>query len=720
LVLAAIAVAWFAWRPIPSSSGEIRAGVSQAATITRDSLGVPHIKAATVEDAIYLQGYATAQDRLWQMEAIRRFASGQLSEVIGPATIETDREARRLRLRRIAEEHTRALPPDDRRYMAAYARGVNAFIASHRRELPVEFTILGFEPREWTLADSMVVGLQMYRDLTSTWKDDLTRAALYSGPQPKLARELYPARTGLEIQPGSNAWALSGSRTATGKPLLANDTHLEWGVPSTWHMVHLEAPGFNVTGFALPGVPAVIIGHNDYIGWGVTNLGFDVQDLYVERMDLQTGRYVFRGQPEQARPEREVIRVKDQQPVEFTNFVTRHGPIWNVSGANILTLRWTAAEAGRMQIPIVQLNQARNWNEFREALRRFYGPGQNFVYVDNSGNIGYQATGLLSIRRGYDGTLPLNGASGEQEWDGFIPFDQLPRAFNPADGMIVTANQNPFPEDYPQTVNGQFDPGFRARQIKAMLSARQGWKAEDMLTVQKDVYSEFMQYLARSVVTACEAKKCTAENQHDAVEQLRAWNGQMEKGIAAPMIARLVYDQLRLALVKRVGTPQVAYEPVIAHAVIWKLLHERSKEWFSDWDAELVNALGPALEEGRRLQGRNVAKWDYGAFMAIELKHPVVSRVPWIGGWFNVGPEYMSGASTTVKQVSRRLGPSMRFIADSGDWTRSLANITLGESGHVLSRHFKDQWKSYWVGKSYPMLWGPTVKGDVLRITPER
>jgi penicillin amidase len=301
-----------------------------------------------------------------------------------------------------------------------------------------------------------------------------------------------------------------------------------------------------------------------------------------------------------------------------------------------------------------------------------------------------------------------------------MPFDQLPRVFNPADGLVITANQNPFPEDFPHQVDGEFDPGFRARQIKAMLQSRQGWKADDMNMIQRDVYSEFMHYLAKAVVSACDAKKCTGENQADAVAQLRSWNGQMEKGFAAPMIATLVYQQLRLALVHRVGTPNVRYEDAIAYAVIWRLLHERPKEWFPDWDAELVKTLGPALEEGRRLQGRNVNKWDHGVFLALELKHPVVSRVPWVGSWFNVGPEYMSGSSTTVKQTSRRLGPSMRFVADTNNWGNSMGNLTLGESGHVLSPHFKDQWKAYWAGRSLPMSWGDPAKGDALKVLPDK
>jgi penicillin amidase len=301
-----------------------------------------------------------------------------------------------------------------------------------------------------------------------------------------------------------------------------------------------------------------------------------------------------------------------------------------------------------------------------------------------------------------------------------MPFDDLPRAFNPEDGIIVTSNQNPFPKEFPYQVDGNFDPGFRAIQIQNLLNAKQGWKAADMNAIQKDVYSEFMQYLGKAVLDACTAKKCSGENVSDAMAQLSGWNGQMEKGLSAPMITTLIYQQLRSALATRVGPANVTYEPPIAYAVVWRLLHERPKEWFPDWDQVIVDSIRPALEEGRRLQGRNVAKWDYGAFLALELKHPVLSRIPWVGGWTSVGPEYMSGSSTSVKQVTRRLGPSMRFVGDTGDWTRSLANVTLGESGHVLSRHFKDQWKSYWAGTSLPMLWGSQVRGDVLRVSPDK
>ncbi|MGD0437915.1 MAG: penicillin acylase family protein, partial [Bryobacteraceae bacterium] len=382
LLLAGIAAAyWLAYRPLARTSGRISAPVSATATVVRDAIGVPYIRAANWEDAIFLQGYVTAQDRLWQMDALRRLAAGELSEIIGPATLEVDRDARRLRMRRMAEEHYRTLPPADRAVLAAYARGVNYFIETHRGRLPLEFSILRYDPRPWTVVDSLLAGLQMYRNLTTTWKEELQKSEMLESGDIAKVNFLFPSLAGTEFQPGSNAWAISGKHTASGKPLLANDPHLEFSIPSTWYQVHLQAPGLDVTGVSLPGVPCVIIGHNRRIAWGVTNLGFDVQDLYLEKIDMQNGRYLFQGKLEQARLETEWIAVKGARPMELRQWVTRHGPVSISTENRHYALRWAAAEPGSFQFPFLDLNRAGNWGEFTAAIARFPGPGQNFVYA---------------------------------------------------------------------------------------------------------------------------------------------------------------------------------------------------------------------------------------------------------------------------------------------------------------------------------------------------
>ncbi|HTB18664.1 MAG TPA: penicillin acylase family protein [Bryobacteraceae bacterium] len=721
LVLVLAAVYWIAYRPLPATSGQISAPVSAPAAIARDALGVPHITAGTWEDAIFLQGYTTAQDRLWQMDVLRRLAAGELSEVFGPSTLELDREARRMRMRRIAEDQVRALAPAERAIFAAYARGVNFFIETHRNALPLEFTVLRYDPRPWSILDSTLCGLQMYRSLTTTWREELRKMTMLQRGDPAKVALLYPARAGTEFQPGSNAWVVSGKFTASGKPILANDPHLEWSIPAAWYQVHLKAPGLDVSGVSLPGVPCVIVGHNQRIAWGVTNLGFDVEDLYIEKINPQNGQYLFRGQAEQARSETEWIRVKGARALEFRQWVTRHGPLAFSEDGRYFALRWAAADQGGSGFPFLDLDRAANWKEFTTALARFPGPGLNFVYADVDSNIGYQAAGMLPIRRNFDGDVPLDGSNGDNEWDGFIPFDQLPASYNPPRGWIVTANQNPFPENYPFRVSGEFGAPYRSREIRDRLLSRTGWKPQDMLAVEKDVYSGFSSYLARQIVAAYDRKKPAKPELSDAVMLLRSWNGQMEKHTPAPLLITLAYNQLRNAAVRAAwsGTSDTSiYQPYMAPVAIQRILESGGGAFFHDPDDALLTALAAAIDEGRRTQGSNLAKWDYGRYNLLTIKQPVGSQFPLVGSYFNIGPVEMSGSSTTIKQTSTVLGPSMRFIADLANWDGSLNSIDIGQSGQILSRHYKDQWDAYYVGQSFPMQFEKVDVKDSLRVQP--
>jgi len=722
LLLALLGVIyWFAWRPLPETSGEIAAPVSARATIARDALGVPHIEGATWEDAIFLQGYATAQDRMWQMDALRRLAAGELAEVVGKSALESDQEARRLRLGQIADEADRTMPEADRAVLVQYARGVNYYLETHRGRLPLEFTLLNYDPRPWRVRDSVLAGLQMFRTLTTSWREEIQKLHMRERGDAEKVDFLFPARTGLDPQPGSNAWVLSGDHSATGKPILANDPHLDFGIPATWYMVHLRAPGLNVTGVSLPGVPAVIIGHNENIAWGITNLGFDVQDLYRENIDPQTGRYVFRGHLEQARLERDAIAVKGAKPMAMATWITRHGPIFLSDESHQYALRWAAADPGSFQFPFLEIGRAHGWKEFTAALARFPGPGQNFVYADTAGNIGYHATGRNPKRqKGCEGDLPVDGASGECEWDGMIPFDELPQFFNPARGVVVTANQNPFPENYPYPVSGHFAAPYRAIEIRTLLDRRAKWDASQMLEVQKDVYSSFSQFLAQQVVAAWDARKATNPALRDAVDSLRTWNGQMEKGTAAPMVVTLVFQQLRKAAAERAapGSGQT-YEFGMATSVLEKLLRERPSGWFPDYNALLMKCFADAVDEGTKIQGSKVSRWDYGQYNSLKMAHPVDGQLPLVGSYFNIGPVSMSGSSTTIKQTTRRLGPSMRMIVDLGDLERSLQNITVGESGQRLSSHYKDQWSAYYGATSFPMQFGKVDVKQTLVVKPQ-
>jgi penicillin G amidase len=729
LIAALVAFYWYLYRPLPTTSGTIQTVVSQPVRIDRDDLGIPHIKARTMDDVWFAEGYATAQDRMFQMDGLRRLAAGELSAIVGPAALASDRESRRMRMRRIAEQVYVEMEPSDKAAMQAYARGVNAWIEAHHGRYPIEFTLLGYDPQPWSVVDSLLCGLHMIRTLTNDWKSKLIKQQMLRGGEPDKVNYLYSPRSGLEIlpggdvHPGSNAWAVSGAHTATGKPLLSNDMHLEFGLPGVWHAEYLEAPGMKVAGVSLPGLPGILSGHNDRIAWGETNLEFDVQDLYLERIDLRSGQYLYNGKIEQARSERELIQIKGRPTEEMTTWVTRHGPIIEAANGQAVALRWVASESGAIADVFLDVDRARNWGEFKHALSRLGGPAQNFAYADVDGNIGYQAAGRLPVRRDWSGGVPVDGSTGANEWDGFIPFDQMPESYNPPEGFVVTANQNPFPAEYPYRVTGGFDPGYRARQIHDMLLAG-GNKLgpADSLRIQKDVYSAFIHFIARQLVAAWDARKGSDQQVFtDAIALLRTWNGQMDKDLPQPLIAMLAYQYLRKAVAERAspGNGDI-YDGKFATAAVEHLLRERPRAWFGDYNQLLLQCLGDGIEEGQRMQGKDPRRWRWGKYMYLSIENPVITHVPLIGKYFNIGPVPMSGTSTSVKQTTRVLGPSERIDTALGDWDHSLMNLPIGESGQVASRHYRDQWVEYYNGHSFPMQFNKVDSKGTLTLLPQK
>ncbi len=727
-VSAAALYFWVFIRALPETSGAVETFVAGNATVARDELGVPHIKAGSLDDVLFVDGYVAAGDRMWQMDILRRYAGGELSEVLGPATLEADRDSRRMRMRRVAEQIYATLSPEEKKPFAAYARGVNAYIEARRGRYGFEFTLLGYDPRPWTSVDSILIGLQLFRQLTNDWKTKLIKEQMLHNGEPDKVNYLFPMHSSLDfapgsdVQPGSNAWAVSGSRTSSGKPLLSSDAHLEFNIPGIWHMTHLQAPGLNVAGLEFPGVPGVIIGHNDRIAWGVTNLGFDVQDLYVERIDVRTGQYVFQNHIELARREREVINIKGQPSEELNVLVTRHGPVFISDAGRVMTLRWTASDPSIFRNVFLDIDRARNWDEFRTALAAFGGPGQNFVYADVDGNIGYQAAGKLPIRRNYNGDIPVDGSSGLNEWDGFIPFDDLPNAYNPKDGLVVSANQNPFPPDYKYRVNGRFAAPWRSRQILNMLRSGGKLRPEDNLRIQKDVFSGFNLFLAREVVQAYEKRQASNPLFGEAIAMLKTWDGQMDKDRPEPFITHLLFQYLRKAAAERAapGSGQ-GYDLEnfqLSSSAVERLLKDRPADWFGDYDQLLLRCFTDAMDEAQRIQGSDPKKWRWGKYMFLEVVHPIGTRIPLVGQYFNIGPVPMSGGATTVKQTTRRLGPSERMDASLGNWDESLLELPIGESGHFASSHYKDEWDAYYAGRSFPMQFGKVDEKSTVQFVP--
>lgn len=709
MVTGAVGVWWLFWRALPTLDGTVSGPVSAAGKIVRDTAGIPEIQAGSIEDAMFLQGFATAQDRLFQMELLRRYAGGELAELFGPERLELDQRQRRMGFGRIAEAIVRNLTAEDRRYFAAYARGVNFYMDRHRGSLAVEFTLatgvstqMGFDPKPWRIEDSILVGLVMFNDLTETSKDEILMTRMLEQGNRAKVEQLWQPLAGRDVMPGSNAWVVAGAKTVSGKPLLANDTHLRVGLPSTWHMVSLQAPGMSVKGFILPGLPGVIIGHNDRIAWGITNLGFDVEDVYAERVDQKQGLVMYQGQAAPLRIDTEVIRVRGGQPQVLKVAWTPHGPM-AVPGLNV-SIRWTLQDAGHFAYPFFHLAQAGNWREFREALRNFEGPGQNFVYADVDGNIGYQATGLLPIRKGFCGDRLLDGSSGQFEWQGYIPFDELPSVYNPESGIIATANQNPFPKNYPYAVCGRFAAPYRAEEIRAKLGAGRKFTATDMTAVQKDVYSGFALSIAQRAVAAYRKSKDHTEMADRAAEIAAGWNGQMESNLGTPLVVVEFANEIQKRVAEK-AAPGLGeeYGWAMGTAVIDELWREKSPAWFRDWDEMAADCFRTAVSKIAKQQGPSPSNWNFGVQQTIEADNLVLGRIPVIGSWFNIGAAPWSGWTHTIKQAHDNFGPSMRFVGDLSDWEQSLGNLTIGESGLPLSGHYRDQWSNFYNGRPVAM-----------------
>lgn len=759
ILVIGIAVYWYGYRPLPKTSGEIGAPINAAAVIRRDGRGVPHIEAASSHDAIFLQGFVTAQDRLWQMDNLRRYAAGELSEIYGRSTLGLDERSRAMRMRAIAEHDADLLSAEDRAVLVEYARGVNYYIDTHRGNYPLEFDLPGraYAPRAWTTIDSILVGLTMYRDLTDRWKFDFDKGTLMAEATEKAkAQLLFPAVQGELPNPGSNAWAISGARSADGKPMLANDPHLAYSVPGVWYLVHLKAAGLDAIGAALPGIPGIITGHNDQIAWGVTNLEADVMDLYSEQIDEKRGTYLYQGKLQQAQLDKQMIGIRGGRPAPFDTWVTRHGPIVLRANGKAYAMRWSAADG--FGFPFFDIDRARNWEQFRAAVSRFWGPAQNFVYADRAGNIGYQASGRVPIRKGFFGDVPLDGASGDFEWAGYIPFEQLPSTYNPPEGIVASANNNPFPPGFAYTVGGNFADRYRINQIRARLSAKPKLTVQDMLSIQTDVYSAFDVFLARQTIAAY--AKCGNQNElaSQAIDALRDWNGQMDKDQVAPTITELLREQISANLVTSLLTPGLikGAEPKlktqqpqgsagksgrpgrIAHGlvlvstivpvydmpprpqVLERLLTTRPQGWVAknDWDAWMMQAFSAALESGRNRLGSPVSSWKWGRILQWHLEHPIGKELPFMNRFLDIGPVWMSGCSTCVMQMIGTVGPSERMVVDLGDLDKSVQNLMLGESGEVASPHYKDEWPAFYSGKSFPMEFDHINAKDILAVKP--
>ena len=750
LLLATSGGYFFLRRSFPTIEGALRVpGLKSRVEIYRDRWGVPHIYADNIEDLFFAQGYVHAQDRLWQMEFVRRIGHGTLSEVLGEATLDKDRFLRTIGLRRAAEADLALLDEETRLVLESYARGVNAFIESHWDRLPLEFILLGFKPAPWKPVDSLVWGEIMSWELGRNWRMELLRAKLIQKLGEGKAQELippYPEDGPLIVPPeakgysllgnpslppdegglASNNWVVDGAKSATGKPLLSNDPHLAIQMPSIWYEIGLHGGGFDVVGASFPGAPGVVIGHNNHIAWGVTNAGPDVQDLYIEKVNPDNPhQYEYKGKWEDMEVIEEEIKVKGRaEPERLEVRITRHGPIISevVEGLKQpLALRWTALEGIQLLRSVLLLDRARNWEEFREALRYWDVPSQNFVYADVDGNIGYQMPGRIPIRAKGQGLVPVPGWTGEYEWEGYIPFEELPSLYNPPTHYIVTANNKIVPDDYPYFISYEWNAPYRAQRIAELLAAKDKLSVEDFERIQADVYSipgeRFCRYLLRL--------KPQGWLQERAMKQLRAWdfrNGADSTGAAIfqvfylKLVENTFADELGEELLKDYLGAKMG---VLHHMALERIIDDADNPWFDDVSTperetrdEIVRrSFQEALDFLGRRFGDHPEQWAWGRLHQAAFEHPlgVVKPLHLI---FNRGPFPYGGSGFTVNAASfdyeepfavKRIA-SYRQIVDLSDFANSLSMHTTGQSGQPFHKHYADMISSWRAVEYHPML----------------
>ncbi len=769
------------------------AGLKGEVVIRRDAYGVPHITAQSREDVCMAQGYVMAQDRLWQMDVVRRAAAGRISEIVGPLALASDRNFRTLGLAEAADRDVALLDPDEKQMLEAYAKGVNAYIDEHLDRLPIEFTMLRYQPAHWRPADTLLVVGYMYQTLTSTWRSELARldasqrigkeraAFLFDQDSPyehpivgakalpaktagvaaskatqkdagsfaPLSRSLFPpislsdefgwtlardvlgefddaVRAGI----GSNNWVVDGSHTVSGKPLLANDTHLTLNVPDIWYLIHMTVGNLSTEGFTLPGAPGIVIGHNNSIAWGFTNDGADVQDLYTETFNPTNAlEYRVNGKWTEAQVRPETIIVKGELPEHLPVVVTRHGPVVSRKGGTGYALRWTATEPGGLAHSYFKIQFANNWQEFREALRDAFGPAQNAVYGDTAGHIGFIVAAKIPIRKcgawppqGSPlpanvpcGGAPMPGENGEYEWQGYIPFDELPQVLDPPGGIIATANSQVAGPGYPHYLSAFLAPPWRTDRIFTLLSQPKKFGPDDFAAIQGDIVQEFNVILAKALVKAATNAKPREQRASRLIGMLATWDGRM----TPDSVEAAFVDQVSQAFGHTLLQPYYGETAATGGEIfLERILRERPPIWlppsFHDYDELLVASADRAVAElTTSMGGSDINSWTWGNRNKLLMVHPL-GQSGILAKIFSIGPVAHAGGPGCIDALGRTEGPSMRLVADLSNWDNSFMEITTGESGQLGSEHYSDQYPSWLARKP---LAAPFSDAVVQRVT---
>jgi len=747
---------WLARRPLPQQRGTIELpGLDGRVRVRRDRWGVPHVEADEARDLHFAQGFCHGQDRLWQMDFYRRVAAGRVAEIAGDEGLPVDRLLRTLGIRRAAERETAALDPVLRERLERFCEGVNA-AADSARALPFELQLLKLEFAPWRPVDILSLGKLLAFGLSTNWERELLRADMVRTLGPELTAKLdpgYPADNpvvnqepwsgdglavveqidavrrslGLAVEAsGSNNWAVTGALSATGGPLIAGDPHLPPSMPGIWYQVGLRQGDRFVRGASMPGMPGIYMGQNNDVCWTFTNVMADVQDLFVER--IEGDRYLYEDEWRPLRTVREEIVVKGRsEAVELDVRITHHGPIVNAAlgadEAEPLALSWLALREPTAFAGMFELLEIGSGPELVRKLEGHTAPASNLIWADRHGSIGYKLIGRLPLRRGNCPDLPKPGWSGEFEWEGTIPYAELPEQVDPESGYLITANNRIVGDEYPHHITSEYLDGFRAKRIEQLLGQSDKHDIEGFEAMQTDNLS------LPGIEAARRLGRLTPRGQRElsAIERLRSWDGRLDP----ETIAGTIYQAFLLRLAREVAraaigdrdlcerwldradngfTPHVT-SPWRWHSHLMRLWEEGDEALVGrPWEELVLEALAGALDDLEARFGSDPEGWRWGRVHEMEFPHPLGEANPLLRRLLNRRLR-AGGAQETVSQIAYDpndpykavWAPSWRMVADPTDPDRSRWQMFTGQSGHPASPHYDDLQADWLEGRTQPM-----------------
>ncbi len=777
ILIAAIAVLSYLLlrKSFPVYDGELKVkGISSEVAIYRDNHAIPYVKAKNEEDAIFALGYLHAQERLFQMDIARRAGEGRLSEILGSKALPIDEMFRTIGIYKVVQKDYEKLSQISKKYLLAYSKGVNAFINEAKGKYPLEFDLLGYDPYPWKPEHSLVIAKLMAWELNISWWTDIAFTNLVQKLGEEKAKEIlpsFPENAPTIIPPetkkfsmidngfikvdrqfreligmagthiGSNNWVVNSSKSISGKPIIANDPHLAYTAPGRWYFVILKSDLLNVAGFTIPGLPAVVIGTNQTIAWALTNVMTDDADFYAEKLDPSETNYFYEGQWKPLTLREDTIHVKDSSDVIIEIKSTHRGPIISrihpfnklydkAKVTQPLSMRWTALDFSDEIYAMINVDKADNWENFRNALRYFTVPGQNFVYADKQGNIGYICAAKLPIRNFNSTTIVFDGTTNKYDWNGYVPYGEMPKLFNPQQNFIASANNKTI-ENFHYHISNIWEPSSRIERITQLLNSKARHSAADFERYQNDFISPYAGEITRHILSAYDSVSIDNSNIKLALELLKNWNYEFNGRSQIPTIyTRFLQFLIKNLFEEKLGKDlmeEYIFVANVPYRIIEELLQKHDSFWFDDPNTSVIEnrddiirkSFSDAVKDLETKYGKDISWWQWGRIHKVSFKHIFHGVSGLLDKIVDIGPFNIGGDGTTIfnteyslsdlyetepeptrsKPYENILGPSMRYIYDFAQSDFIYLILNTGESGHFLTANYKDMAEKWLKGE---------------------